>query len=59
MSLGDEDIDWKKVLLLTGKPGTGKTHCLKQAIYEAIDQERDVLVDHGGQQEAGGRHISS
>ena len=44
MSLGDEDIDWKKVLLLTGKPGTGKTHCLKQAIYEAIDQERDVLV---------------
>ena len=44
MSLGNEDINWKKVLLLTGKPGTGKTHSLKQAIYEAIDQERNVLV---------------
>ena len=32
------------MLLLTGKPGTGKTHCLKQAIYQAIDQECDVLV---------------
>ena len=44
ITLADEDVDWRKVLLLTGKPGTGKTHCLKQAISQAIDQERDVLV---------------
>lgn len=44
LTLPDEDLDWKKVLLLTGKPGTGKTHCVKVAITEAIKQERDVLV---------------
>jgi hypothetical protein len=37
-------IDWKKILLLTRKPGTGKTHCVKEAIYQAIDQERSFLV---------------
>ena len=31
-------------MLLTGKPGTGKPHCVKMAITEAISQERDVLV---------------
>ena len=25
ITLADEDVDWRKVLLLTGKPGTGKT----------------------------------
>ena len=30
--LKDDDVDWRKVLLITGKPGTRKTHCLKQAI---------------------------
>ena len=43
-ALRDEDVDWRKVLLLTGKPGTGKTHCVKQAINQAIEQERDILV---------------
>jgi hypothetical protein len=44
LELTDEDVDWRKVLLLTGKPGTGKTHCVKSAIHEAIEQDRDILV---------------
>ena len=38
------DVDWRKILLLTGKPGTGKTHCVKQAIRRAVDENRAVLV---------------
>ncbi len=39
-STTSERIDWKKILLLTSKPGAGKTHCIKEAIY----QERSILV---------------
>jgi type II secretory pathway predicted ATPase ExeA len=34
----------RKLLLLTCKPGTGKTCCVKQAIRETIEEERDILV---------------
>ena len=38
------DVDWRKILLLIGKPGTGKTHCVKKAIRKAVDENRAVLV---------------
>ena len=38
------DVDWRKILLLSRKPGTGKTHCVKQPIQRAVDENRAVLV---------------
>ena len=37
-------IDWKKLILVTGKAGTGKTHCLLKAIDESLEDERQILV---------------
>jgi Cdc6-like AAA superfamily ATPase len=37
-------IDWERIMLLTGKPGTGKTHCVKKTIRDAIEEDRNVLV---------------
>ena len=39
-----EDVDWKKFILVTGKAGTGKTHCISKAIDEALNDEREILV---------------
>ena len=39
-----EDVDWKKFLLVTGKAGTGKMHCISKAIDEALNDERQILV---------------
>ena len=39
-----EDVDWKKSVLVTGKPGTVKTHCITKAIDEALDHERQILI---------------
>lgn len=40
----DQNLDWKKFLLVTGSAGTGKTHCVKRAIQQALNDDRDVLV---------------
>ena len=37
-------IDWKKFVLVTGKAGTGKTHCLLKAINESLEDERQILI---------------
>ena len=39
-----ENLNWKKFILVTGKPGTGKTHCLRRAIRDALDDQRKVLT---------------
>ena len=39
-----EDVDWKKFLLVTGKAGTGKMHCISKAIDKALNDERQILV---------------
>ena len=39
-----ENLNWKKFILVTGKPGTGKTHCLQRAIRDASDDQRKVLT---------------
>ena len=35
-------IDWKKFLLVQGKPGTGKSFAVKAVIQHDIDQEYNV-----------------
>ena len=40
----DDAVDWRKFVLLTGKPGTGKTHCVHKAMDEALDDERQIMV---------------
>ena len=36
--------EWQKYLLLTGKPGTGKTFCIHKAITQTIEQGLRVMV---------------
>ena len=35
-------IDWRKFILIKGKPGTGKTHATKVVIQESLDEEYTV-----------------
>ena len=34
----------RKFVLLMGKPGTGKTHCVHKAMDEALDDEHQIMV---------------
>ena len=38
------EIDWKKYLLVTGKPGCGKTHTLNACISERVTRRLKVCV---------------
>lgn len=41
---GQTELDWRKYLLVVGKPGTGKSHSLIRVIEMCISQAENVLI---------------
>ena len=38
------DVDWKQPILVTGKPGCGKTHLILHTVEELIKNEYSVVL---------------
>ena len=39
-----ENCDWRKFILITGRPGSGKSQIVKHIIQQCLHEERNMLV---------------